>query len=377
MPKARLSVRSLGDEVDAFTREHPVRRHGSAGDPPDAGRGAGGEDLCTLAGDPRVEQADGSLEAGQHGGRRGVQLPLHDAAVRRELPLQRTAADEIPFERAEADREPGQGRGEDGDLAALVIRAQLVAVQGECRLQPQRVAGSQPDRRGAEGEQAVPEPTRLAGGKEELEAQGVSGVAGAGDGEGNTADDRGAEIVAAGLGDQFLRLVLPGGCRLGDEREEDPPRLGALERDHGELFAAVGHVEPCDAPRLPVEELPVLLTVGGVDHEQEVFSAQAVQVRVVERSPGRRGDHGVLRPSGPQGGRVVRQDLLEQRQRAGAPEHEAPHVGDVEQSRVPPGAQVLVDDARGVLDGHFPAPELDHAGTEGNVAFVQWCAFHD
>ena len=75
------------------------------------------------------------------------------------------------------------------------------------------------------------------------------------------------------------------GRRLCNELEDDPPRLRALKGEHGELFAAVIHVETGNARPLPVEEVPVLLPVGGVDDQEVFFAVQSIQVRVIKGTP--------------------------------------------------------------------------------------------
>ena len=56
---------------------------------------------------------------------------------------------------------------------------------------------------------------------------------------------------------------------------------------------------------------------------------------------------------------------------AGAAKDEAPHVADVEEAGAAARGEVLGDDARGVLDGHVPAAEVDHAGAERHVTVVE------
>ncbi len=56
---------------------------------------------------------------------------------------------------------------------------------------------------------------------------------------------------------------------------------------------------------------------------------------------------------------------------AAAAEREAPHVDDVEEARRAARGEVLGDDARGVLEGHLPAAEVDHAGAERHMPVVE------
>ena len=93
-------------------------------------------------------------------------------------------------------------------------------------------------------------------------------------------------------------------------------------------------------------------------------SDEAVQVGVVDGAAGGGGHDRVLRLQRVERLGVVGEHVLQERHGAGAAEDEAPHVGDVEESGAAARGQVLGDDARGVLDRHVPAAEVDHAGAE-------------
>ena len=130
-------------------------------------------------------------------------------------------------------------------------------------------------------------------------------------------------------------------------------------------------LELAEAGRLAGEVLPVLEAVGRVDDEQVLVVDEAVQIGVVDGAAALVGDDRVLRLADLEGGGVVGQDVLQEGQRVGAADEEAPHVGDVEQAGRPAGREVLGDDAAGVVERHLPAGEVDHAPAGRHVALVR------
>ena len=86
------------------------------------------------------------------------------------------------------------------------------------------------------------------------------------------------------------------------------------------------------------------------------------------------GDDRVLRLADVECGGVVGEHVLQEGQRVGAADHEAPHVRHVEQPRPAARGQVLADDAAGVLDRHLPAGEVDDLAAGRDVPFVERCA---
>ena len=63
-------------------------------------------------------------------------------------------------------------------------------------------------------------------------------------------------------------------------------------------------------------------------------------------------------------------DVIGQSGGFGAADLDLAHVADIEDAHGVAHGVVLVDDA-GVLDGHVPAAEIDHPGTEGSMDRVQ------
>ena len=117
--------------------------------------------------------------------------------------------------------------------------------------------------------------------------------------------------------------------------------------------------------------LQVLGQVRGVDHQDEVVLAEAVQVGVVDGPAGLVGDQGVLGLPGGQGLGVVGEHVLQEGEAAGPVDAQAAHVADVPHAAVAAGGEVLAEDARLVLQGHVPAAEGDHLPAVGVVPGVE------
>ena len=141
--------------AEPLALDAPVGDGGAAGHPAEEVAVARAGHRGALAGDAAAGHGHGPREPRQVGDE-GV-VAADDARVGRVLPLQRGAADVVALERAEADRERGQRAAHDGDLVALGVEAQLVAVQRQAGLETQRVAGAETDGRGARGDERVPE----------------------------------------------------------------------------------------------------------------------------------------------------------------------------------------------------------------------------
>ena len=248
-----------------------------------------------------------------------------------------------------------------GISSAVVVCAELEAVERQAGFEAQRVARAQAGRRSPAGHQRVPQPGGGLGGDEELEAQRLAGVARATHAHGRAGRGELRELVAQRLGQSApLR-----GAR------QDVARPRALQGDHGDLAGRVAQLEVAVRRRFATEVLPVGDTVGGVDDQKVLSAREAVEVGVVEGATGLVGDDRVLRLADLERGRVVGEDALQEGQGVGPADQEPAHVGDVEQAGLPAGGEVLGDDAAGVVDGHLPAGEVDHPPGGRQVLVVQ------
>lgn len=104
-------------------------------------------------------------------------------------------------------------------------------------------------------------------------------------------------------------------------------------------------------------------------------SSKRYQVCVVYGAAVGSGDDAVLGRVQVQTGHVAGEHVLQKGQPV-RPLHQQPtHVGHVEEAAGVACVQVLGYDAAGILDGHFPAPEVHHRGAGLHVDIVKLCAF--
>ncbi len=292
-----------------------------------------------------------------------------DAPVGRLLAEERLSTHEVALDRGEAHGEGGQGRGHDGDLPAFGVDPRLVSVEGQGRFQPEGVPRAQATGNGSFLNEMIPEKGALFGGDEQLEAEGFTGVSRAAEQHSGAGHRHDGELVAPGLR-KGPRLEQPG---------NDRARLRTLEREQDQLLGTVAHdhragsarpVGPRPSFRVRPQVGPVFLPVGRVDHQQVLVLDEAVEVGVVDRAAGSRGNERVLGLAYLQSGGIVAQNMLQEGKRTRAADGEAPHVGDVEQAGGAPRGQVLGDHSGGIHEGHVPAAEVHHLGAEGDVLVV-------
>src|ERR1043165_2347348 len=241
----------------------------------------------------------------------------------------------------------------------------LVAVERHACFEAERVARCQTCGQDAFGravaarvENLVPETFGLLRRGVDLEAV-LARVARARDDGGHVVNAPFAEVVILDLRE-----------RRRGESLHDAQGFRALECELAEVGAAV---RERDALVTLVGDDPVPVFVGrrGVDDEQEVFGAEAIDEQVVnDRAFGRR-ERGILRLSVNELRRIVRAEAVHERDRVGADDFDLAHMRHVEEARARARAIVLFDRARGVLHGHVPAAELDHAPAQTPVRGVQ------
>ncbi len=350
------------DAREAIAGEDPVGCHGAAGHVSD--EAVARVDLGALPCHAAVEELEGLDDPGQDVPIDEVAVP--HPAVRGFLAGQRLPADELALQGALAHPEARRRAGVDGDRPALRVDAQLVAVEGEGRLQAQGVACPQADGGGAQAHEPVPDLAARAGRHEQLEAERFAGVPGPGDDQLQVAELRRTEVVPTGLGQ----------VRAGDELADDAARTGPLDGGHGDVAGAIVQGEAREPGREAEEVRPVRLAVRRIHDEEVVITSQAVEVGVVDGPTVCVRDQRVLRAAGGKGRGVAGQDVLQEGQGPRPAHGEAAHVRDVEETGVPARLQVLPDDARGVLDGHLPAAEVDHVGARLDVLLVEWRPLH-
>ncbi len=206
---------------------------------------------------------------------------------------------------------------------------------------------------------APPHPARLGRGHEQLETV-FAGITRARNCRAHRGDfTRGEPIVLDACqvhGRQLLR---------------DVRGFGALDCNQGIACAGVheGDVAAL-CGRLTLDPGPGLCHVSCVDDEQVVLVRQPINQHVVDKCAFRCRERGVLRLADGEPRGIVGRDPLDERKGVGAGHLNLTHVADVEESRAGSNGHVLVGDA-GVLDGHVPPGELDHASATGDVNRVK------
>ena len=291
--------------------------------------------------------------------RRGVGFTAPEPLVRLALALERGAAHVPRCASRTAHSEARERDREDRDLGPLRIGAELVPVERQARLEAQRVARAEADRRRARRDEPRPKALDPFGAGEELEADPLARVAGARDEE--------LPAFEAGSGVAIAALLGEGSGR--HHRFQHPFGVRTLQGDHGERLALVLEVDVAFETR--ADPFEVVRAVRGVDHEEEMVLPKPVEVGVVLGAAAFVGDERVVRTAGRERGRVVGEDAAERRLRPGAPEPEPAHVGDVEETRVPAGREVLRDDPAPVLDRHIPPRKVDPPAAVRPVPVVE------
>jgi len=242
----------------------------------------------------------------------------------------------------------------------------VVPIERELGLEPERVAGAQADRleamRFARLDNGVPYGAGLMVESVDLEPV-LARVAR----PGNQTFFSGH--LAEGAGEGFHRRQDDVGQGL-----EDRDRFAALE---GELAVAVRGVIQADLEgALLGDDIGVVLVgVRGVDDEEIKLRMEAIDQHIVHVGALGRHQGRILDHAGRKTGDVVRRNVLDEGQSVLAGDVDLAHVADVEQPRRRPAGDVLVDDAL-VFDGHVPADKLYHLGPEFAVVGVEACLFH-
>ena len=249
-------------------------------------------------------------------------------------------------------------------LQRVVLIADLVAVERQLRLEPERVPGAEAAGQEplllARLQQGLPELGDVFGLHVDLEAV-LAGVPRAGEDQGRHAGHRHVLRQAEGL---QLRQH-----DAGRERLQDLLRQRPLQGQQGDLIRPVDELQVVQAGPLPggVDPLPVLPGVAGVDHQPVAVLVQAVDEDVVDHGAVLVAHQRVLHPPDRQFGGVVGADELDEVQGLGPPHLKLAHVRHVEEARRLAHGPVLLDDA-GVLHGHLPAAEGHHAARPASDA---------
>ena len=229
----------------------------------------------------------------------------------------------------------------EAGLQRIAILGQVVAVEVEADLEPQRVARAEPGRHHASRRERIPDGGCAVGAHEQLRAV-LARVAG-------------AAHQAVHARDRHVDGAHAGGKRTVGERLQRGPRRGALHGDHGPVFLGVRHlgVEP---RRVVAKPGQVLVVIGGVRDGQEPVRPEPVGEQVVQHAAVVPAEHRVLGAALRNCAHVVGEQALEQVLGAGPAGLDLAHVRDVEHAGARAHRPVLGADPL-VLHRHLPAGE--------------------
>ena len=263
------------------------------------------------------------------------------------LCLERRAAPEIGLGPADDPAQPGLQRRDAG--------AELVTVQRQTGFEPQRVARAQPRGFDPGRAQRVPECGRVGGLDVELDPV-LARVP-------RSRDDQLADVLHCEAGHGRGR-----GVHCGEQRSG----LRALDREHGPGRGDVGELDLAVGVRDALGERgEELVGVRRVRHHEESVGVEPPHDDVVDDvRVARIEEMGVLRATAFDLAQVVREQPLQQFERARSPALDRAQVRDVEDDGARATRAVLVEHAR-VLQGHVPPAERHHAGVERAVLCVE------
>ena len=115
----------------------------------------------------------------------------------------------------------------------------------------------------------------------------------------------------------------------------------------------------------------VLVDVGSVDNEENLVLLEAAQVCIVDCTSVIIRDDAVLGLAEFQGSDIAGYNMLEKSNAVRAFDQESSHVGDIEETAVASGVEMLRHYAGRILHGHVPSAEIHHCGSCSNMVVVQ------
>ena len=249
-------------------------------------------------------------------------------------------------------------------LDRVAVGAEVVAVEVKADLEAQRVARAEAGGRGAAVQQRVPEGGGGSGRKQDLHPV-LARIARAADQE----HSRHVLRFASGrAGCQPVRVHARWELSV-HQLAHDPARVRALDRQHRVVVETIDQFG-VERVRVPAKPLEVGLVVGGVGDGQVAIVGQAIGEQVVQHASVLATEDRVLGTADGELRHVVRQQLLEEVERARTGRLDLAHVRDVEHAAAGAHGEVLGDDAL-VGHGHLPARERDQLRPRREMAIVK------
>lgn len=188
-------------------------------------------------------------------------------------------------------------------------------------------------------------------------------VASARDDAVDAVNQAGCEVVILDLGKRHVGQFLQNRDRVRALQCE----LAVISADVLEFdgFARVMRTDP----------LPIFIGRAGVYDQPQMVKASTVDEQVIDDRALFGGQRGVLSLAVDEFGDVVRGQAIHKRDGVVTADVDLAHVRDVEETGVRSGTEVFFDSAGGILNGHIPAAEIDHAAAHLAVSVIKWSLF--
>jgi hypothetical protein len=145
--------------------------------------------------------------------------------------------------------------------------------------------------------------------------------------------------------------------------------LRSLNRESGELGAAV--LEMNARHGVLMQPSGILRDFGRIHDEEIIFLPEAVGDEIVNHPATFIEEDRVLGMADWERGEIVGEQSIEPSRGPGATHEKLAHVGDIKDPAGFADGFVLLQDS-GVLNGHFPACEFDHAAAGGKMLVEEW-----
>ena len=122
-----------------------------------------------------------------------------------------------------------------------------------------------------------------------------------------------------------------------------------------------------------LEVIPVLLTVGPVDHQQIFLLHKAIEISIVNSPPVFVGDQSVLGThlTISRASALLVRTCWRNCKCPGTPDDETAHVGNIKKPCTFTSGQMLVHNTSWVKNGHLPAGKIHYLGAQGHMLVVE------
>ena len=274
----------------------------------------------------------------------------------------------------------------ESGLVGRNVFVHVLAVEVHAGFEAQGVACTEAAGLDAGAAQLVPDEGGLAGGQGDFETV-LAGVAGA--------CHQPVGFVEAHFGGLENAEAFGGGTQVGESLPEALACLRALHRDHGHgidaalapfvgarplrgddrhgvAAATAAHFQlGIEMGQHAAHPGHILFRGAGIDHDAVTLGAEVIHDQVVDHAAALVEHAGIQRLAWHgQLGHVVGQQVPQVVAGTGADKVQRAHVRNVEHAGIAAHGMVFLDLGT-VMDGHFPAGEIDHLGAGGEMGVVE------